>query len=256
MMTGLLESLERTVVIRATREAVFRFFTDDHRWAAWWGPGSTIDARPGGRVFIRYPNGVEAAGDVVEILSPERLVFTYGFASGKPMPPGSSRVTIVLDTHEEGTRLRLRHEFSEAAARDAHVQGWRYQLSVFANVVADEVNAGAADTVDAWFSAWAVANDQDRERALSKAVGPNVQFRDRFSLVDGLQDLVPHIGAAQRFMPGIRLQRKGNIRHCQGTVLADWVAVTADGQERMTGANVFVLGRDGRITSVTGFLNS
>ncbi len=129
-------------------------------------------------------------------------------------------------------------------------------MSVFANVVADQVNAGAADTVDAWFSAWAVANEQDRERALSKAVTPNVQFCDRFSLVDGLQDLVPHVGAAQRFMPGIRLQRKGNIRHCQGTVLADWVAVTTDGQVRMTGANVFVLGRDGRIASVTGFVNA
>ena len=25
-----------------------RYFTDNTRWAAWWGPGSTIDPRPGG----------------------------------------------------------------------------------------------------------------------------------------------------------------------------------------------------------------
>jgi hypothetical protein len=46
------------------------------------------------------------------------------------------------------------HAFADAAVRDHHVQGWRYQLSLFANVVADEVYGGASDLVDAWFRAW------------------------------------------------------------------------------------------------------
>jgi hypothetical protein len=29
--------------------------------------------------------------------------------------------------------------------------------------------------------------------------------------------------------------REGDVRHCQGMVLADWSARTADGQERATG---------------------
>jgi len=29
--------LERTVLIRAKRETVFRYFTDSERFAAWWG---------------------------------------------------------------------------------------------------------------------------------------------------------------------------------------------------------------------------
>jgi uncharacterized protein YndB with AHSA1/START domain len=252
-MDSLLYHLDRTVVIQATRPTVFRFFTDASRWATWWGAGSTIDARPGGRLYIRHPNGVEVSGEVVEVQTPERIVFTYGYSSGSPIGPGASRVTIRLETSGSGTRLHLQHELPDAALRDAHVQGWRYQLSLFGNVVADEVNAGAAGVVDGWFGAWAEPDATARSRALASIATPDVRFRDRFSLVDGLDDLVPHIGGAQRFMPGIRLRRDGPVRHCQGTVLADWVAETIGGQERGRGTNVFALGADGRIESVTGF---
>jgi uncharacterized protein YndB with AHSA1/START domain len=255
-MTSLPHRLERTVTIRATREIVFRFFTDNSRWASWWGPGSTIDPRPGGQLLIRYPNGVEASGEVIEVAMPERIVFTYGYASGKPIPPGASRVTIQLDSHPAGTRVMLSHDFAEAAVRDEHTQGWRYQLSVFGNVVADEAHAGAAGLVDGWFQAWSTTTAYEREPMLLSVAAPDVRFRDRFGLIDGLVDLVPHIDAVQRFMPGLRLQRRGDIRHCQGTVLADWVGVGADGQERAGGTNVFLLGADGRIESVTGFWNA
>jgi len=247
--------LERTIVIQAARDIVFRFFTDNARWAAWWGSGSTIDARPGGQVLIRYPNGVEVRGEVLEVLESERIVFTYGYATGKPIPAGSSRVTVLLEAHEAGTELRLTHEFAEAAVRDLHVQGWRYQLALFGNVVADEVHADAAGLVDAWFAAWSMADERERTDALARIARPGVHFRDRFSLVDGLPDLAAHIGGALRFMPGIRMLRKGDVRHCQGTVLADWTAVAGDGVERMSGTNVFLLAPDGRIDSATGVLN-
>jgi len=45
------------------------------------------------------------------------------------------------------------------------------------------------------------------------------------------------------------------VRHCQGSVLADWMAVGSDGKERMSGTSVFVFGPDGRIETVTGFTN-
>jgi uncharacterized protein YndB with AHSA1/START domain len=129
------------------------------------GRGLSIDARAGGKVLIRYPNGVEALGEVLEILPMDRIVFTYGYTSGKPIPPGGSTVTIRLEANETGTRVHLLHEFAEAAARDQHIQGWRFQLSVFANVVADEVFAHAAGVVDAWFDAWTVIDDQARQEA-------------------------------------------------------------------------------------------
>jgi uncharacterized protein YndB with AHSA1/START domain len=251
-MTDLAHRLDRTIVIQARPETVFRFFTDEKRWAAWWGRGSTIEARPGGRVHIRHPEGTEVGGEVVEITPPQRLVFTYGYVTGTPIPAGASRVSIRLEPHDKGTLLSLVHEFADEKARDHHVQGWRYQLSLFANVVADEVNASAHERVDSWFRAWTLPEDESKE-AFSRIAVPGVRFRDRFSLVDGIADLVPHVMAAQRFMPGLRLERRSDVRHCQGTVLAEWVAVGPDGQERGKGTNVFVFDAAGRIESVTGF---
>jgi uncharacterized protein YndB with AHSA1/START domain len=247
--------LDRSVEIQARPDTVFRFFTDSARWAKWWGAGSSIEARVGGKVLIRNPGGIEVLGEVLEIVPAERIVFTYGFATGKPIPPGSSRVTISLEPCEAGTRLRLLHEFPEGAVRDDHVQGWRYQLSLFANIVSDEVFAGVANVVDGWFEAWAIADDQARGAAFAKIAAPDVRFRDRFSLLDGLADLSAHAGASQRFMPGVRIRRKGEPRHCQGVVLADWIASTPDGREVMNGTNVFVLRLGARIASATGFAN-
>jgi uncharacterized protein YndB with AHSA1/START domain len=254
-MSSTTHSLARSVLIHADPDVVFRFFTDSNRWARWWGAGSTIEPRPGGRVYIRHPEGTESAGEVVEVAPPHRFVFTYGFVSGAPIPPGGSRVTIRLEGEEDGTRLHLEHEFPETAlvARDEHVQGWRFQLSLFANIVSDEVNAEAAKVVDAWFGAWGEPDAAARESILTRICSPSVRMQDRFSNLDGLQDLLPHIAATQRFMPGIRMQRKGDVRHCQGVVLADWSAQSGDGEPRGSGTNVFVCDSSGRFESVTGF---
>jgi uncharacterized protein YndB with AHSA1/START domain len=252
-VTALDHRLDRTLVIGAPPAAVFRYFTDPARWAAWWGAGSTIDARPGGRVFVRYPEGTEAVGEIVEIDAPARIVFTYGYVSGTPVPPGGSRVTIRLEPVARGTRLHLVHEFADAAVRDEHVQGWRYQLSLFANVVANDVHGDPGTRVDDWFAMWADADATSRASRLGGMAVPDVRMRDRFSAVEGIDELTLHIGAAQRFMPGLRLQREGPARHCQGVIVADWLAVGADGQTRGRGTNVFTLAADGKIETVTGF---
>jgi uncharacterized protein YndB with AHSA1/START domain len=251
----LMHVLDRTVTIGAPPQTVFRYFTNVDRWAAWWGKGSTIDPRPGGPIYIRYPDGTEVSGEVVEVAAPDRIVFTYGFKSGKPIPPGASRVTIKLAPTDEGTRLTLAHEFADSIARDEHVQGWRYQLSLFANVVADEVNASAAQAVDAWFGAWAITDASERAAALQAIAAPALTFRDRFGSTNGIDDLVPHIGAAQHFMPGMLMTRDGAVRHCQGTVLANWKATGSDGQTRGTGTNVFSFDAEGKIRAVAGFWN-
>jgi uncharacterized protein YndB with AHSA1/START domain len=254
-MSELVHLLERTLVIEAPRSTVFLFFTDTARWAAWWGAGSAIDARPGGRMLIRYPNGVQVLGEVLEIVEPERIVFTYGYESGKPIPHGGSRVTIRLEAVESCTRLHLTHAFAEADVRDQHFHGWRFQLSLFANVVADEINAGAPGLADAWFAAWSISDDTERVRSLEAIAAAEVRFRDRYAHIDGLVELNDHIAASLRFMPGVRLERKGAVRHCQHTLLADWVLRGPDGAEHMSGVNVFVLDARGRIASVTGFWN-
>ena len=249
----LTHTLDRTVFIHADRDAVFRFFTDSTRWAAWWGAGSSIEARPGGQVYIRYANGVEVSGEVVEIAPPGRMVFTYGYVSGSPIPPGASLVTIELDREPDGTRVRLSHAFSEATVRDHHVQGWRYQLSVFANAVANDVHAGVAATADRWFAAWSDPDAETRRAAIEAAASPTVTMRDQFSAVEGLPELLEHLTGVHRFMPGMTIARDGAVRQCQGMAIVDWVARAASGDERGRGTNVFTLTPEGLVDTVTGF---
>jgi uncharacterized protein YndB with AHSA1/START domain len=247
--------LDRTVEIQAAPETVFRYFTDSARWAKWWGAGSTIEPRPGGKVCIRYPNAVEAIGEVIEIAPPERITFSYGYADGNPIPPGASRVTVVLERNGGATRLHLTHQFADASARDQHVQGWRYQLGVFANVVSDEVFADIESVVDAWYGAWMITDHGARDAEFARIAAADVRFRDRFSLLDCVADLSAHAGAAQRFMPGIGLRRRGEIRQCQGMILVDWVSTSSDGKEVMSGTSVFQLGADARIQFASSFAN-
>src|SRR5207244_10127347 len=134
-----------------------------------------------------------------------------------PIPAGASRVTIELEPDRAGTRLHLKHERADKAARDEHEQGWRFQLSLFANAVSNEVAAGAAKLVDNWFDAWAEPDAPARERLLSDIATREIRFQDAYSNLDGLEDLKPHITASQHFMPGLRLAPTGAVRDCPGT---------------------------------------
>jgi hypothetical protein len=205
-------------------------------------------------MLIRYPNGVEVSGEVVDVHPPDRIVFTYGYEKNPTFGPGTSRVTIRLEPAAAGTRLSLKHEFAEAQAadRDHHVQGWRYQLSLFANIVADVAQAGASMVVDRWFAGWSDTDAARRQATFAAIASPAVRFRDRFSRVDGMDDLLPHVAAAIQFMPGVQIARTGDVLHCQGTVVANWTATGGDGQPRGRGVNVFAFGADGLIESATG----
>jgi len=245
-------SVERTMLIEADPEIVFGFFTDPARWAMWWGAGSTIDARPGGALLICHSNGLESVGEVLDVKPHDRIVFTMSLHAHVPVPPEDSRVTFRLETRGEGTLVHVTHELADASVRDLMPQGWRFHLSRFANAVADAVHADAPRLVETWFALWSQPDEPMRRQALESIAQPGLKFRDRFSTLDSLDEVLIHIGAAQRFMPGVRLERRSEVRHCQGTALADWVLLVGDGKERMRGTSVFTLGRDGRIASIVG----
>ena len=213
----------------------------------------SIDARPGGALRIVYPGGTSASGEVLELRPPERIVFSYGYdGAGKPIAPGGSRVTIRLGDHPEGTCLTFLHDLADGPTRDHHVQGWRYHLAVFANVVANEAHAGATALAERWFAAWNEPEARVRSAAFAALVSPDVVFQDAYSCTRGLEDLDAHVTGAKVHMPGIRLERAGEARHCQGTVLVDWVAKLPDGKAMARGTNVFELDPDGRFTRVVG----
>ena len=253
-MTDFAYRLDRTVVIHADLPAVFRFFSDTDRWASWWGEGSSIDARRGGQVLIRHADGVDVVGEVLDIDAPARITFSYGFLDRRASPAGDSRVTIGLDSLGHATRLRLSHEFNDAPARDEHVQGWRFQLSVLANLVANQVHHDAVRLVDGWFNAWSVSDPTARKDAFARVASGDVGLRDRFSFIDGLDDLVAHTAAYQRFFPGVRFERRGDVHHCQGVVLTDWVTQADEGTPTLSGTCCFTLNTANQIEAVINFI--
>jgi uncharacterized protein YndB with AHSA1/START domain len=253
MTAELIHSLQRTIVIAAERATVFRYFTDSKRFADWWGEGSTIEGRKGGSMQIIYPNGVRASGEILEIQPIDRIVFTYGFDSGNPIPAGSSLVTISLKDHPEGTELTLKHDFSDAAVRDHHIQGWRYQLAVFANVVSREQYSNAQTIIDQYFELWNTKETDIRKQRMQKVLDPQIEFKDRYSCNKGLDDLEPHLAAIHQFMPGLTIKRNGDVQQCQGTAIARWITTNTEGKETAKGLNVFTLTPAGKIAKVVGF---
>ena len=246
--------LERTIVIGAPPEIVFRYFTDPVRFAAWWGAGSDIDCRPGGRVHIRYPDGTVASGIVVEAEPPSHLVFTYGYeGEGKPIAPGGSRVTVDLTGVPDGTELHLRHDVPTAGILEEHTQGWRYQLSLFANVVSRELFADAGKTVDAYLSAWSEPDAASRRAILASSVTDDISFHDAHACLRGIDDLNANLAAVQRFMPGMTLENAGSLRQCQGSALGDWSVAGPDGSVKVKGTNAYDFAPNGKIRRIVGF---
>jgi uncharacterized protein YndB with AHSA1/START domain len=245
--------LERTVLIRARRSTVFRYFTDSARFAAWWGPGSDIDGRPGGKVQICYPGGVTAGGQVLELVPDQRIVFSYGYDDPqKPIARGGSRVTITLEEHPEGTLVRLVHAVADAATRDAHGPGWRFQLSLFANAVAGELATGLAERLDRYLAVWSDPDPTARARTLAELTTDDVIFRDSYAALVGRDDLAAHVTATQQHMPGLTLTRQGAPLLCQGTALVEWTTRTPDGASHARGTNVIDLTPEGRFQRIVG----
>jgi uncharacterized protein YndB with AHSA1/START domain len=80
------KEMVKTIKIKATRELVFKVWTEPKHLKEWWGPyGFTnpvceVDLRKGGsiRIEMQAPDGIKypMTGYYEEIVRPERLVFT------------------------------------------------------------------------------------------------------------------------------------------------------------------------------------
>src|SRR4051794_25001659 len=122
-------SLEVTIDIAARPETVYRFLTDGDGFQQWMGSQSHLE--PAAKsVSVKYPNGDEAVGAVLEADPPRRVVYSWGYRDGKyGLPPESTRVVIELTPTENGTHLVLRHEgLPTMELRRNHEQGWQYYI--------------------------------------------------------------------------------------------------------------------------------
>jgi uncharacterized protein YndB with AHSA1/START domain len=144
-----------TIHLPAAPEDVFPYFTDPARYVQWMGSVATLDPVPGGVYRIRTPDGFEAAGVFVAVQQPTQVIFTWGFAdeeaaqktkhdrgdatSGSAMPAGSTRVTVMLEGEDGGTRLTLRHDnLPNPELREAHDVAWNTYLPRLATRLAGD----------------------------------------------------------------------------------------------------------------------
>lgn len=141
--------------IPASRARVYEAFTDAALIAKWMGPDEAqcvetkAEVKVGGRYAFRmktcHPGGegeVTVAGEYLEVVAPERLVFTWGW-EGDPLEP--SRVTVVLTELDGGTDVCLTHErLGNAVSRDQHAHGWTGSLDKLGRLCAPGASAASA----------------------------------------------------------------------------------------------------------------
>jgi uncharacterized protein YndB with AHSA1/START domain len=122
-------------LINAPRELVFQVWTESGHLTNWFGPAEftvpscEIDFRVGGsyRLCMRAPDGREhwATGSYVEIVPPERIVFTWNRIAGDVEDVAESVVTVTFEQRGHQTLLTLQHAgLRSAKDRVDHQGGW------------------------------------------------------------------------------------------------------------------------------------
>ena len=117
--------IRREVHVPAPREEVWCFFTDAERLARWLGMGADLEPRPGGRFRFEIVPGQYCEGAYLELVEPERVVFSWGWTDPTwNLPPGSSRVSVTLVEDSGSTRVELVHDQLPGDLEALHDDGW------------------------------------------------------------------------------------------------------------------------------------
>jgi len=127
--------LEITEIFNTTPERLFKAWTNEKDFTAWYGPEGfeviycKLDVRVGGnwRAGISRSNGDQywMEGEYIEIIEGERLVFTYNDGSDKKDPDLKTVVTITFSKSGNQTIMNFNQSaFKTVEERDSHNGGW------------------------------------------------------------------------------------------------------------------------------------
>jgi uncharacterized protein YndB with AHSA1/START domain len=132
--------VEHEVLVAASPETVFSYFTDPAKMVRWMGDEATLDPRPGGLCRIGWTGAPGMLGEFVEVVPYTRVVFSWGWETNLlPVPPASTMVEVSLTPDGDGTRVRLTHQQLPTTTLEFHRMGWRYYFGRL------EVAAGGGD---------------------------------------------------------------------------------------------------------------
>ena len=140
--------------LQAPRDEVFRTWTEPDLVKRWFTPPGNasvtaeLDVRPGGKYRITLertqliPGISYIVGNYLEVVPPERLVFTFGW-EGPPAAEGlgdletlDSRVTVRFRDLGAATEVSITHErLDSPELRAFHRWGWETTLEQLARIV-------------------------------------------------------------------------------------------------------------------------
>jgi len=121
--------LVREIMIDATPETIWPFLVDPGKHVEWIGTEADIDPKPGGVYRVNVQGLHQSAGEYVEVVPQQKVVFTFGWEEeGNPIKPGSTTVEISLHPEGDKTLVRLVHRGLPEDAVSDHTGGWDHYL--------------------------------------------------------------------------------------------------------------------------------
>jgi len=119
------KELTLTRILKSPRQAVFNAWVDINQLVKWWGPQGfsnpvcEIDPKPGGKIYIemKAPDGTvyPMAGEFIEIVKPEKIVFTSGALNKKGGAIFEAINTVTFEEDGKHTKLTLHAMVTEVS---------------------------------------------------------------------------------------------------------------------------------------------
>ncbi|MFE7463814.1 nuclear transport factor 2 family protein [Streptomyces sp. NPDC057499] len=112
------------------------------------------------------------------------------------------------------------------------------------------------EAVQRYFTAWNATGEEETAKAVAAAFTEDATYTDPLAELSGHDGLVALIGGAQQQFPGFEFRPTGSPDGHHTLARFGWELVSvADGSAPVAGSDVITLADDGRIASVSGFLD-
>jgi hypothetical protein len=110
--------------------------------------------------------------------------------------------------------------------------------------------------VETYIGAWNERDDDARRGLVASAFADGAEYVDPMMSGRGVDEISSMIGAAQQQFPGCRFTLTTGPEEHNDRVRFSWQLAAADGQLLAGGTDFGLLAEDGRLQSVTGFLDA
>lgn len=110
--------------------------------------------------------------------------------------------------------------------------------------------------IDRYFAIWNETDAAQRQNLIAKTYAPDATYLDPLVSGDGHEGIDTMVAAVQGQFPGFQFQLNGAIDSFRDRVRYQWELVSPAGGDPVAGGVDFcVVAADGRLRSVTGFLD-